>query len=119
MKTSLTDDIKAIFTDARKWLELQVEYCKLTGAEKVSVLMGALVAGAVCMLLGGIFLVLIALCLVTVFQEFLSPCLAYLCVAGICLLLMAFVMVFRKQLIGNVIAKFITRVLLDKKSKVK
>lgn len=119
MKTSIFEELKTFFADTRQWMELNVEYAKLTVAEKTSILVSALVAGAMCALMGGIVLVLFSMCLVCVFEEFLSPCLSYCCVAGIYLVLMAVLFLLRKQLIGNFISRFITKVLLDKQAKQK
>ncbi|MDE5872251.1 MAG: hypothetical protein K2H22_09960 [Muribaculaceae bacterium] len=111
-KTTLLEEIQSIIARSKDWATLELEYAKLTAAEKITVLAGAAVAGAVCLLLGIAALILFGISLAYVFQLFMNPALAFLSAGGIMLVLMALVYFFKEQMIMNPIAKMLTRVLL-------
>lgn len=108
------DQFKDLVGQSKEWLRLEVEYYKLTAAEKFTVLMSSLIIGAICMFVGVICLVLFAFALVEVFKLFLSPALSFVCVGGIFLLLVVVLFLLRKPLLLNPIAKFITRLIISK-----
>lgn len=111
-KTTLFDEIRSIIAQSKDWATLEFEYAKLTAAEKITILAGAAVAGAVCLLLGIAALILFGISLAYVFRLFMTPALAYLASGGVMLLLMALVYFFKEQMIMNPIAKMLTRILL-------
>ena len=111
-KTTLLDELKNIIARSKDWATLELEYAKLTAAEKITVVAGAAVAGAVCLLLGIAALILFGISIAYLFMLFLNPALAFLASGGIMLLLMAMVYFFKEQMIMNPIAKMLTRVLL-------
>lgn len=115
MKEKVTDQIRHIYEDGRHWLKLEIEYAKLTAAEKITVLLSTLILGAVCMLLGMVILILLAFSLVDVFKLFLSPALACLSVSGIIILLILIIFLLRKPLLENPISKLISKLILDVK----
>ncbi len=111
-KTTLVDEIKQIIARSKDWATLELEYAKLTAAEKVTVIAGMTVAGAVCLLLGIATLILLGVSLAYAFAIFMHPALAFLASGGVMLLLMVLVYVFKQPLIMNPIAKMLTKVLL-------
>lgn len=114
MKGKITDEIKEILSQSINWAKLEVEYLKLTAAEKLIILMSTLVIGAICMLLMLPLVIMLLFALADVFRQFMSPALAFLSVGGIVVLLLVMVFIFRKQLVVNPLARFISRLLLDK-----
>ncbi len=112
MKESLTNEIKEIFTQSRTWVEIQVEYAKLTAAEKFTLMTSTFVVGSICMLLGMVVIILLSFALTDVFKLIMAPALAYLTVSGILILLIILIYVFRQALIYNPIARYMTRLLL-------
>lgn len=114
MKGNLLDEVKELFTQSINWAKLEVEYLKLTMAEKVIILLGAFIMGAIFMLLLLPVIIMFLFALVGVFRLFMPGPLAYLSVGGIVLLILAIVFLFRKQLIINPIAKFVSKLFLDK-----
>ncbi|MCM1290952.1 MAG: hypothetical protein NC201_00940 [Prevotella sp.] len=114
MKDKLTDEVRLLYVEARKWWHNQVDYVKLTAAEKFTILVSALVVGAVCMFISTIALVLFSFALVEVFKDFLCPALAYTCVGGVFIILCILIVIFRRPLVLNPIARFITRLIIDK-----
>lgn len=115
MKNNLYDSLRNIFEQSKEWLRLEFEYAKLTAAEKITILMGSLIIGFVCLLLGMVVLIMLAFSLAEVFKMLMSPALAYLSTAGAICLLLILLYLFRKQMLLNPIAKLITKVFFDKK----
>ncbi len=115
MKEKLTDEIREIFVHSRNWLKLEIEYAKLTVAEKFTLLVSAFVIGAVCLLMGTVALMLLAFSLAEVFRMMMNPALAYLSSAGVIVLLLIVLYLCRKPLLLNPVAKFITRLIIEKK----
>lgn len=114
MKDKLTDEIKGILMQGRDWIKLEIEYAKLTVTEKFTILLSAMIIGAICLLMGMVVLVLLSFSLVELFKMFMAPALAYLAVSGIiCLLILVFYFL-RNPLLLNPIARFITRLLINK-----
>lgn len=112
MKESLTKEIGEIFTQSRRWAELQIEYTKLTAAEKATIMTSTFVVGAICGLLGMVVVILLSLSLTDLFKMIMAPALAYLTVSGILILLIILLYVFRQPVIYNPIARYMTRLLL-------
>lgn len=114
MKEKLTDEIRDIFREGKNWINLEIEYAKLTVAEKFTVLMSTLVIGAVGLLMLTVILVLLGFSLAELFMSIMGPALAYLSAAGAILLLTVILFLFRKPLLIDPMAKFITRLFIDK-----
>ena len=87
MKAKLTDDLKETFRHAVNWINLELEYVKLTAAEKLVILLSTIVIGGMIAILMLPVLIMFLFALVGVFRLFMSPPLAYLTVGGIVLLL--------------------------------
>lgn len=114
MKEKLTEELKDILAQGRDWVKLEVEYAKLTVAEKFTVLLSAMIIGAICLLMGMVVLILLSLSLVELFKMMMVPALAYLVVSGIICLLILVLYLLRNPLLLNPIARFITRLLINK-----
>lgn len=113
MKLKITDQIKELFFDAKTWAELELEYIKLTAAEKFTVFTATLIMGAICVLLGFIAVILLSFAMVELFKLILCPALAFTAAGGVVLLLTLLVYLLRKPILLNPIAKFITKLLLE------
>ena len=113
-KEKLTDEIKDIFVQGRDWIKLEIEYAKLTVAEKFTLLLSAMIIGAICLLMGMVVLILLSFALVELFKMMIPPVLAYLAVSGIICLLILVLYLLRNPLLLNPIARFITRLLINK-----
>lgn len=121
MKPKITDEIKELITQSINWAKLEVEYLKLTAAEKIIVLISMSVIGVTILLLLLPAILMFLFALAQVFIGFMPVAVAYVVVGGIVLLFLGLLIVLRKPLIYNPVAKFISKVLLDhaenKKSK--
>ncbi|MDE7403073.1 MAG: phage holin family protein [Muribaculaceae bacterium] len=115
MKLNFIEEIRAIFEQAKNWAQLEVEYAKLTLAEKVTMLLSALVLGFVCLLLTIVVLILLAFALSEAFRLIMDPALAYLSSAGCMLVLLGLVFLLRRPLLLNPFSRLMTKVLFDKK----
>ena len=115
MKANLTDELRSIFEQSKAWVKLEVEYAKLTIAEKLTLLMSSLILGFVCLLLGSVVLIILALSLAEAYKLLMNPALAYLATAGSIIVLVGLLFIFRKPLLLNPIARLMTRVFFDKK----
>lgn len=112
MKKKLTEEFKEILTNGKRWAQLEVEYAKLTAAEKLTMLMSALALGAIMLMASVIILALLLLALAEVFKLMVDPWLAYICTAGVGAILAGVIYLLRKALILNPIARLFTRILL-------
>ena len=121
MKSKLTDELREMITQGINWAKLEVEYLKLTAAEKIIILVSMMVISAVFLLLLLPAVLMFLFALAQVFIDFMPVAVAYVSVGGIVLLVLGILVLFRKQLIINPVAKFISKVLLEsqeqKKSK--
>ncbi len=115
MKINLIDEIRSIFDQSRSWLKLELEYAKLTAAEKITLLLSSLILGFVCLLFGMVVLIMLALSLAELFKLMMCPSLAYLSTAGVICVLLVLLYVLRKPIVLNPIARLLTRVFFDKK----
>lgn len=113
MKPKITDEIKELITQGINWARLEVEYLKLTAAEKIIILVSMMVIGIVVLLLLLPAILMFLFALAQVFIGFMPVAVAYVCVGGIVILLLGILVIFRKQLVINPVAKFISKVLLE------
>jgi hypothetical protein len=114
MKSKFTDEIKEVFTQSINWLKLEVEYVKLTAAEKLIILLSTMIVGAIIVILMLPVFIMFLFALVGVFKLIMAPPLAYLTVGGIVLLMILVIYLLRKPLIITPVARFMTKLFLDK-----
>lgn len=113
MKPKITDEIKELLAQSVNWAKLEVEYIKLTAAEKLIIIVSMMVIGIVVLLLLLPAILMFLFALAQVFIGFMPVAVAYVCIGGIVLLLLGVLVLFRKPLVINPVAKFISKVLLD------
>lgn len=108
-------DYENLWSDLKKFLSLQYNYVKLTALEKMVVLFSTLALVAVILLLVACVLFYLSFALVYLISETIG-CLwgAYLIVSAMFLLLTLAVYAMRKKLIIDPVAKFLTKLFLDK-----
>lgn len=94
-------------------LTLKYENAKLAAAEKVSLLLENLMLMIVGVLFGTCILLFLALASAHFLSEIMEPGWAYLIVAGVYILLLVFLVIFKRQLIGNTIARFVSKLIFD------
>lgn len=116
MRLKIVDDIQNVVEQGKAWLTLEMEYAKLTLAEKLTVLLTTLIIGFICLLLGMVVLILLGFSLVELFKMLMCPALAFLTVAGIICVLLVLLWLLRKPLLLNPLAKMLTRIIIDRKN---
>lgn len=114
MKEKLSGEVKDIFTQSLNWLNLEIRYIKLTVAEKMTILMASVFLLLLSLLIGMVILILLAWALVDYLQFFMAPSLACLAASGVLALLVLIVFLLRRPLVLNPIARFVSKLLIDK-----
>lgn len=117
MKHNITDEIKEILSQSINWAKLEVEYLKLTAAEKIIMIVSMMVIGGVVLLLLLPAILMFLFALAQVFIDMMPTALAYVVTGGIVLLFLAVLIIFRKPLVINPMSRFISRILLEKNEK--
>ena len=106
-------DYKKLFTEARKYFSLEWDYTKLTAVEKLAILLSATAFVAVVIIISSFALFCVFSALISVLANALGCTWgANLIAAGILLLLLLVVFAFKKQLIVNPIARFVSKLFL-------
>lgn len=113
LKPKLTDELKELLAQSVNWAKLEVEYIKLTAAEKLIIIVSMMVIGMVVLVLVLPAILMFLFAIAQVFIGFMPVAVAYVCVGGIVLFLLGVLVFFRKSLVINPVAKFISKVLLD------
>ena len=98
---------------AKRLLRLKAENFRLIAAERLSLLLENILFIILAFLLGVCFMGFVAFALVHFLADFMQPGLAYLCVAGLYAIIIAVLIIFRRSLIGDPIARLVSRLILD------
>lgn len=117
MDNKVNQEIKNIAAELKEWLQLEVEYMKMTAAEKVSVLVSSLILVIILFIVFMVVLILFAFALVDLFNLFMPHALAFVTVGGILLLLIGGLYLLRNSLVVNPITRLITKLFLTPKKK--
>ena len=96
-----------------KYVRLLIEDTRLNVAEKLTRLLAAVAFCSVLLILGIVTLVYISMAVAWSLAVTLSPVWSYIIVAGFFVLLVAALIIFRRPLIEDPIARFISRLLLN------
>ena len=106
-------DYKKLFTEARKFFALEWDYTKLTAVEKLAVLLSATAFVAVVIIIATFALSYVFSALISVLANALG-CKwgAQLIAAALLLLLLLLVFAFKKQIIVDPIARFVSKLFL-------
>jgi hypothetical protein len=115
IKGDKLEGFRRLLNLAKRYAAVNIEYAKLTAAEKFTLLAGALAVGVVALVCLSFMLVFLSLACVEGFRCLMPLALAYVCTAAIYLVIAVVVIKLRKPLILNPISRFITSVLFDKK----
>lgn len=107
------NDYKKLFTEARKYFSLEWDYTKLTAVEKLAILLSAIAFVAVVIIIGMFALQYLFSALISVLAEAMGCAWgANLIAVAILLVLLLVVFAFKKQLIVNPIARFVSKLFL-------
>lgn len=114
MKFNLIDEIRNIIEQSKTWVMLELEYAKLTVTEKLTMLLTTLILGFVCLMLGIVVLMILALALAHTFMMIMSPSLSYVCTAGVVIVLLVLIFLLRRPLLITPIARIISKIFYNK-----
>lgn len=109
---SKENSMAELWEDAKSYLNLRLDYYKLTAADKLTMILGLLAMGLVCVLLGTVLLFFISLAVVQFIAPYTGLGWAYMIMGGVSLLLIVLVLTLRVPLILNPLARFISKVIL-------
>jgi len=106
-------DYKKLIAEVRKHFALEWDYTKLTAVEKLAVLLSAVAFVAVVIIIGTFVLHYLFSALISVLASALGCAWgAHLIAAGILLILLLVVFAFKKQLIVDPVARFVSKLFL-------
>lgn len=115
MDKKTNEEVKSVVKDVKEWLMLEIEYMKLTAAEKLSILLSTMTLVIVLFIIFMVVLILFSFALVDLFNLFMPHSLACVTVGGILLLLIGSLYLFKNALVVNPITKLITKLFLTPK----
>nr|MBD5376549.1 phage holin family protein [Bacteroides sp.] len=104
--------LKTLWAEIRRYLELNLEYAKLTGAEKITILLTAIATAVVIGVLAILIFFFFSIACVHWLGDLMSMALAYTIMAAVYALVLVVFIVFRRELLINPVAKFISRLIL-------
>lgn len=91
---------------------LKIEYARLTVAERMSILLSTIAIALICLIAVSMFLFFISMSLVEVMAASIGMAWSTFIVAMIYVIVLAVVVLLRKQLIINPIARFVSKLML-------
>ena len=101
------ENFQQLFFEFKKYLELQKEYTKLELTEKLTILLSTLIMIVILIILGMVALFYLLFALAYVLEPLVGGLMAsFAIIAGINILIMALVIIFRKQLIISPMVNF-------------
>lgn len=109
----IADGIRGITATVRQYLALLIEDTRLNVTEKLTRLLAAIALASLLTILITVALVFITLAVGFALASALSPLWGFIIVAAFYILIMVILICFRKPLLVNPIARFISVLLLD------
>ena len=107
--------MRSIVSEIKEWLTVELDYMKLTAAEKLSVLVSSLILVIVLFIVFMVVLIVFAFALVDLFCLFMPHALACVTVGGILLLLIGLLYLLRVPIVINPVTRLITKLFLTPK----
>lgn len=112
-RAASTDSYRRIYDETRRLVNLEVENARLVLTEKLTLLFGRVTLVAVSFVLAVCVLIFLSMSISDLLLERFIPWVTYLIVALFYGVLVAIVAFFRRQLIIDPIARYISKVILD------
>lgn len=107
-----TTQFKKLFEEGKEYLKLRIEYGKLTVTEKLIMIISSLALGLICVFLGVVALFFLSLSAVDWMALSIGHGWATLIMCGIYLVIILVLVLLRKPLFVNPIARLISRIIL-------
>lgn len=102
-----------LFEQVKKLASLYLKDIKLTTAEKLTVLLSAIAVFAIVLVLAALFIVFAAMAIAQLLESVMGSFLAYMIVALFFLLLAVLFFAFRKELVFDPVARFLSGLFVD------
>lgn len=115
----LSANLSAMFTGVKDLGVLYFEKARLKTTEKITILLATVAYSAVIMALGLVCLVFVSIGIGHLLATTLAPHLAYLIIAAFYLIIFILAIVFRRQLFVDPIARFMSRLLVEKPEEIR
>lgn len=108
------ENVQQLFSDFKKYLELQKKYTKLEVAEKLTILLSTLILVLLTVILGIVALFYLSFTLAYVLAPIVGGLMVgFAIISCFHILLLALIVVFRKKMIVNPMTKFIAGLFID------
>ena len=108
------ENIQQLFIEFKKYLELQKKYTQLEVTEKLTILLSTLILVLLVVILGMVALFYLLFALAYVLEPLVGGLMvSFAIIAGINVLIMALVIIFRKQLIISPMVNFLANLFLN------
>ena len=101
--------LAAMFDNLRRLITMNIDYARLTAAEKTSVLLSAVAFYAVLLIVGSMVLLFLSFGIGHMLAETVAPIAAFLYVAAFYVVLFAVLFFMRRKLFIDPITRFVTR----------
>jgi hypothetical protein len=110
------ESFQQLYDDVKKYVELQTEYVKVEVVEKMTILLSTLLIIGLVIILAIAVLFYLCFSLAYTLQTFFgSLAVSFAVISGIYILLIIFLMVFRKKLVINPLVRFLSGLFLKNK----
>lgn len=112
MPDNTNTQLKSIWTEIKETIALHLEYAKLTSTEKVTVLLSMTALALVCLVLASFVIFLVSIGLMLLLAKSTGLFGSCMIMAGIYAVLIVLVLVLRRQLIIDPVARFVSHLIL-------
>lgn len=102
-----------LYDNVKRLVMLHIDYARLTAAEKLTIILSTMAIYALVVMFSTLSLVFLTLGVGHLLATTIAPHFAYLIVAGFYVVVLVLLMVFRKKLFINPIARFLSKLFLN------
>lgn len=110
--SELKEQLASIWAEIKDTLRLNLDYARLTGAEKLTTLLSACVIGLLSIIIVSIVIFLISVAMIVLMSSATGILGACFIMAGIYAVILVLLFAFRRQVIINPIARFLSTLFL-------
>ena len=110
--SEIREQLSSIWIEIKETLHLNLDYAKLTATEKITVLLSTIAIVLICFAVGSIVIFLVALGLLLPLAKSTGLFGACMIMAGIFAVLLIAALLLRKQLVIDPIARFLSQLFL-------
>lgn len=106
------EQLGGLWAEIRETISLNLEYAKLTGAEKLTMLLGVAALGLLVIIISSVVVFMVSLGLTVLLAKSTGMFGACMIMAGIYLVLVVVLFFMRKQLVLDPIARFVSTLIM-------